>query len=148
MSPRARLYLAGASLLVSALGCSAWLPDLVEQHRFRAPGPLRKLAVAPFEASPRPSNRALGAGVEFNEAATLVSRFVTEALEARGLEVVPPHDLQVAFEADLLGQDIGRLFEISFERQLGWSRPVTVANDGVMALHYFLLALADSNEVF
>jgi hypothetical protein len=45
---------------------------------------------------------------------------------------------QVAFEADLLGQDIGRLFEISFERQLGWSRPVTVANDGVMALHYFL----------
>ena len=100
MIPRARLYLAGAGLLVSALGCSAWLPDLVEQHQFRAPAPLRKLAVAPFEASPRPSNRALGSGVEVSEAAVLVSRFVTEALEARGLEVIPPHDLQVAFEAD------------------------------------------------
>ena len=45
---------------------------------------------------------------------------------------------QVAFERDLFGKDIGSLFEASFEKQLRWSRPVTVANDGVMALHYFL----------
>lgn len=47
---------------------------------------------------------------------------------------------QAAFTADLEGKDIGGLFRTAFERRLGWSRPVTAANDGVMALHYFLTA--------
>jgi hypothetical protein len=45
---------------------------------------------------------------------------------------------QGGFDVDLLGQDIGKLFTEAFERQLGWSRPLAVANDTVMALHYFL----------
>jgi hypothetical protein len=44
---------------------------------------------------------------------------------------------QTAFTADLEGKDVGALFGSALERILGWSAPVTVANDGVMALHYF-----------
>jgi hypothetical protein len=47
---------------------------------------------------------------------------------------------QAAFTEDLKGKDIGGLFQAAFERRIGWSRPVTAANDGVMALHYFLTA--------
>jgi len=45
---------------------------------------------------------------------------------------------QAAFTSDLEGRDLCGLFEDAFEKILGWSRPVTVANDGIMALHYFL----------
>ena len=43
-----------------------------------------------------------------------------------------------AFTAELKGRDLCGLFAKAFEKVLGWSRPVTVANDGIMALHYFL----------
>ena len=46
--------------------------------------------------------------------------------------------MQGAFTADLQGRDLCALFAEAFEKVLGWSRPVTVANDGIMALHYFL----------
>ncbi|MFP8882410.1 MAG: hypothetical protein VCE43_24520, partial [Myxococcota bacterium] len=45
---------------------------------------------------------------------------------------------QRGFDVDLLGQDIGQFLREALERQLGWSRPLAVANDTVMALHYFL----------
>ena len=45
---------------------------------------------------------------------------------------------QGAFTAELKGRDLCGLFASAFEKFLGWSRPVTVANDGIMALHYFL----------
>jgi O-acetyl-ADP-ribose deacetylase (regulator of RNase III) len=45
---------------------------------------------------------------------------------------------QGAFTRDLAGKDLGEVLGAALERRLGWSRPVTVANDGVMALHYFL----------
>jgi O-acetyl-ADP-ribose deacetylase (regulator of RNase III) len=45
---------------------------------------------------------------------------------------------QGAFTADLAGKDLGEILRVALERRLGWSRPVTVANDGIMALHYFL----------
>ncbi|MBI4601716.1 MAG: hypothetical protein HY721_07130 [Planctomycetes bacterium] len=47
---------------------------------------------------------------------------------------------QAAFTRDLAGKDLGALFRAAFERRLGWSSPVTAANDGIMALHYFLTA--------
>lgn len=100
MASRARLFLAAAGLLVLSLGCSGWLPNLVEQHQFRASGHLQKIAVAPFEASRHFASWASREGVEANEAAASVSRFVTEALEERDLEVIASHDLQVAFEVD------------------------------------------------
>jgi hypothetical protein len=47
---------------------------------------------------------------------------------------------QACFTESLAGKDLGGLFADAFRRRLGWSRPVTVANDGIMALHYFLRA--------
>src|SRR5262245_49582552 len=45
---------------------------------------------------------------------------------------------QAGFTADLRGKDVGQVFDRELRAQLGWSRPVAVANDTVMALHYFL----------
>lgn len=47
---------------------------------------------------------------------------------------------QAPFTADLAGQDLGALLKRAIEEVTGWSRPVTVANDGIMALHFFLTA--------
>ncbi|MCZ6794297.1 MAG: hypothetical protein O7J95_11860 [Planctomycetota bacterium] len=45
---------------------------------------------------------------------------------------------QSPFTEDLRDRDLGALVAAELRDRLGWSRPVTVANDGVMALHYFL----------
>lgn len=45
---------------------------------------------------------------------------------------------QAPFTESLVGKEIGALLAGELERQTGWSRPVAVANDTVMALHYFL----------
>ena len=45
---------------------------------------------------------------------------------------------QANFTRDLAGRDIGELFARKLDESIGWTRPVTVANDGVMALHFFL----------
>jgi hypothetical protein len=45
---------------------------------------------------------------------------------------------QAGFTESLLEVEIGSLFADALERETGWSRPVAVANDTVMALHYFL----------
>jgi hypothetical protein len=39
---------------------------------------------------------------------------------------------------DLIGKDVDVLLDREFKAQMGWSRPIAVANDTVMALHYFL----------
>ncbi len=44
---------------------------------------------------------------------------------------------QAGFTPHLAGKDIGALFEGELRSLLGWSRPVAVANDTVMSLHYF-----------
>ncbi len=46
---------------------------------------------------------------------------------------------QEVFDADLRGCDIGQLFSSALLEQTGLDRPLTVANDAVMALHYFLV---------
>ncbi len=45
---------------------------------------------------------------------------------------------QAGFTDSLLGKDVDVLFDRELRAQLGWSRPMAVANDTVMALHYFL----------
>jgi len=45
---------------------------------------------------------------------------------------------QEPFTESLRGKEIGQLLTAELESQLSWSRPVAVANDTVMALHYFL----------
>jgi len=45
---------------------------------------------------------------------------------------------QAGFSSELIHRDLGELFGREFERQIGWKCPLAVANDTVMALHYFL----------
>ena len=45
---------------------------------------------------------------------------------------------QAGFSGGLVGKDINVLFDREFRSQMGWSRPIAVANDTVMALHWFL----------
>jgi hypothetical protein len=45
---------------------------------------------------------------------------------------------QKGFTRELQGKDIGELFGQAIEKHLAWRRPVTVANDSVMSIHYFL----------
>lgn len=45
---------------------------------------------------------------------------------------------QMPFTQDLQGQDIGALLSRELESALGWTAPVMIANDTVMALFYFL----------
>jgi len=97
-----RLSARAALALLSLLwGCSTIDPPIVLSQIVKAsPGLLRKVAVAPFDADP--TLRGPGSdprGVSAGVAADLVTRFVTEALTARGVAVVPPNDLVVAFES-------------------------------------------------
>ncbi len=105
MAPRSRLFLVAAGLLLS-IGCSVWFPDLLEQRQIRAFERPHKIAVAPFYPSALLSKRAKDVGTEAWEAAALVTRFVTEAIEERPLEVVPGQDMVIAFEGQ--GQVVPR----------------------------------------
>lgn len=92
------------ALLCSALfwlGCAGPAPIVDARLLDKAPGTLSKVAVAPFYPMPGFSGAAQPGdvgGVGGAEAADLVTRFVTEALVAGGLQVVPPNDLVIAFE--------------------------------------------------
>jgi hypothetical protein len=89
------------ALLACLWGCSTIDPPIVLSQVVKAsPGLLRKVAVVPF--LPDPGLRAPGSdprSVSASDAADLVTRFVTEALTARGVAVVAPNDLVVAFES-------------------------------------------------
>jgi hypothetical protein len=97
-----RLSARAALLLLPWIwGCNTIDPPIVLPQVVKAsPGLLRKVAVVPF--LPDPTLRTPGSdprSVSASDAADLVTRFVTEALTARGVAVVAPNDLVVAFES-------------------------------------------------
>jgi hypothetical protein len=87
--------MAAAAWLVA---CSALLPDLVEQRRFSVVAKIERLAVVPFYPGARLSQRASETGTTAADAAALVTRFVSEALELRDVDVIPENDMLIAFE--------------------------------------------------
>ncbi len=85
-------------LLLLVPACSRQ-PPVVQQRAYAVPRDvLGMLAVMPFY--PRPGLDATQAGVSAATAAELVGRFVTEAVAARGIPVIPPGDLALAFSAE------------------------------------------------
>jgi hypothetical protein len=86
------------SAVVGLLACSTAPPVRTETYgagKAARELDIRKVAIAPFRAAdsyPRASARSPSAG----EAVALVERFVTEALLARGIEVVPVGDVRIA----------------------------------------------------
>lgn len=86
--------------LLLASACSALRSPIVQSQVVEtSPGLLRKVAVAPFQPDPSLRPGSGPTAVSAALAAELVTRFVTEALGARGIAVVAPNDLVLAFEA-------------------------------------------------
>ena len=93
---RARAGLLAALLL---LGCQQANPPVVNQQTFSVvAGSTEKVAVLPF-ATARGGVR-LEAGREGKDMGDTVATFFAEALAARGVRVVPPSDMAIAFLND------------------------------------------------
>jgi hypothetical protein len=86
-----------------ALGLAACVgPGPVVQPRVYAPArdSLRKVVVVPFTPRPELSRAAPEDGVPAETAVELVGRFVTEAVAARGIAVIPASDLAIALSGE------------------------------------------------
>jgi hypothetical protein len=105
MRLRARLLVTAA--LVGGLGCGSSIsaplrPAPIVKVEAR-PGvgeraPLRRVAVGPFSVTPSLARRADPDSPSSDEAAALVARHVAEAMEQRGVEVIPTEDVRRATE--------------------------------------------------
>jgi hypothetical protein len=92
-----RIRGAAAACAVGWLGCAGPAPIVVSHTHDLRQGVLAKVAVVPlYPHVPVPH----APGDPPADAADLVSRFLTEALAARGIAVVAPSDVVVAFEGE------------------------------------------------
>jgi TolB-like protein len=89
------------ALALLLLACTETVATQARPALAELAAPLRRVAVIPFATSPLVRQEARGTGTEARVAAQLVSRFVAEALAARGIEVVAPEDVA----ATLAGAD-------------------------------------------
>lgn len=106
--PRAPLSAALLLTLLSCgtvLSCKTVVPDLVEQRRLQRVERIDRIAIVAFYPSARLSRSMEGRDVSAGDAAALVTRFVTEAVQQR-VPVIPESDVRLAFEAQ--GQVIPR----------------------------------------
>jgi len=96
LSAASQLSCVVAVVLVACAGA----PPVVEHRTYEkdlVSGALAKVAVVPFYPTPD-FDHSGKASVSASEASDLVARFVTEELEARGIPIVAPNDLVIAFE--------------------------------------------------
>lgn len=82
------------ALALGFLGCASERLVQVRESTTSEPLALKRVAIAPFRAAPRP-----GAGAVREDAGTLIASYVSEALAARGVDVVPPSDVEQALGA-------------------------------------------------
>lgn len=98
MTRRASRLLAALALL-AASACTPTVATEARPALAELEAPLKRIAVMPFSVSPVLRGRE--SGTPPRVAAQLVSRYVTEALAARGVEVVAPEDVAATLaEAD------------------------------------------------
>jgi len=99
--PRTQCFLHGGAaflLAVALSACSTVSPEFVEQRQYEVfDAPVARLAVLPFYPKPQLSRSTSGSETTAWEAAALVTRFVTDAVAARGVAVIPENDVQLAF---------------------------------------------------
>ncbi len=102
MLRRALLRCALAALALAASACTPTVATQARPALAELDAPLRRIAVMPFAASPL----LLGeeGGTPPGVAAQLVSKYLAEALAARGIEVIAPEDVAAA----LAGADSSR----------------------------------------
>jgi hypothetical protein len=92
------LKTATSLLLLLSLSCAGGCATTVKSRDYPAlqerGAPIARIAVAPFEAAGRLAEmREVAPGAPPSVATALVARYVTEALAARGLDVVPADDV-------------------------------------------------------
>ena len=93
-----RRLLRVACIALLVVGCA--ITPLIQQRTYeKADGVFRTVAVVPFAAGERLGLSLRPGGVSPGEAAQLVSRFVVEALQDRGIRVIPASDVERAFAA-------------------------------------------------
>jgi hypothetical protein len=86
---------------LAALGIAACAkPAPIVQHNTYAKtsGLFERIAIAPLQPSPRMLSANAPGGVSGVEAAELVSRFLAEAIEERGVQVIPASDTALAIQ--------------------------------------------------
>ncbi|MCZ6784041.1 MAG: hypothetical protein O7G30_12115 [Proteobacteria bacterium] len=93
---------AGIAGSLAALACAYVAPPPAVDQEFLSPppGPLRRLAVMPFQPLPGLASPIIDREAAPSEVTALVARFVSEALQEAGFDVVPPDDLVHAFETE------------------------------------------------
>ena len=112
-TPRDSRRLLVATSVCVLVGCATWFPDFVQQSRFGPIQKIERLAVVPFYPGARLSQLAQQAAEDQQsaekrtsaaDAAALVTRFVTEAIDLRRdeliseVDLIPENDVQLAFE--------------------------------------------------
>ncbi|HXV36078.1 MAG TPA: hypothetical protein VEC18_02950 [Myxococcota bacterium] len=95
----ARAVIALAALALAGCSTVRPLPVVQNQQLKMPPGTLDKVAVVPFSHRDTLPKYSGEGGVTPDVAAELVTRFVTDALAARGISVIPASDLSTAFSA-------------------------------------------------
>lgn len=96
-SSHARAVLLAVGVVLCA-GCETIVPDLVQQRRFQRVERIDRLAIVAFYPSDRLNRDREGREVTAADAAALVTRFVTEALQKR-VPVIPENDVRQSFVA-------------------------------------------------
>jgi hypothetical protein len=85
-------------LVLPVASCTTVSPEFVEQRHYEVSDrPIIRVAVLPFYPKPRLSRANAEGDTPAWEAAALVTRFVTDAIAARGVSVIPESDVQLAF---------------------------------------------------
>lgn len=90
---------AAGALGLGWLACAGPAPVVQQITYASSEGALRRVAVMPFHAAARLEQANAQSGVSAEDAAALVTRFVAEALAARGIETIPAGDVALAFDA-------------------------------------------------
>ncbi|MEE8508572.1 MAG: hypothetical protein V3T07_05855 [Myxococcota bacterium] len=95
--------------LALTLGCAGAAPVIHSRRLARPEASIGRLAVMPFYPETPSGEGVAVPGASAHERAALITRFLTEAIAARGIDVIPAHDLERAFEGE--GQVVPRLDE-------------------------------------
>jgi hypothetical protein len=84
---------------LGVVGCPKPAPIVQHNTYAKTSGLFQRVAIVPLQPSPRMLRATAPAGVSGVEAAELVARFLAEAIEQRGVQVIPASDTALALKA-------------------------------------------------
>ena len=93
-----RVGVVGLAVL-GVVGCPKPAPIVQHNTYAKTSGLFQRVAIVPLQPSPRMLRATAPTGVSAVEAAELVARFLAEAIEQRGVQVIPASDTALALKA-------------------------------------------------